>query len=119
MSMISRMPGIAWIILYWTYRRPEVTISDIDAFSRLKRAAETEPPPSNEEGGPSLAHNTGPSVSHTLHTEPLGRGMLEETHSATRIDEGYRSSRPEESRPTSNGVQRSLEVGAEPGTTVA
>src|SRR5207237_1812114 len=58
--------------------------------SDVRRAAETEPPPSNEEGGPSLAHDTGHSVSHTLHPEHIARGMLEETHSATRIDEGYR-----------------------------
>src|SRR2546428_9090569 len=91
-----------------------------DARSQdVRGTTETEPTPSNEEGGPSLAYNTGPGVSHTLHIEPPSRRMLEETHSATRIDEGYRSSRPEESRPTSNGVQRSLEVGAASGTTVA
>src|SRR5437016_12213021 len=85
----------------------------------VRGTTETEPPPSNEEGGPSLAYNTGPGVYHTLHTEPLGRGMLEEKHTATWIVEGYRGTRHEDSRLTSNGVQRSLEVGAEPGTTVA
>src|SRR5467141_949516 len=85
----------------------------------VRGTTETEPPPSNEEGGPSLAHNTGPSLSHTLHTEPPGRRMLEETNSPARTDKGYSSSRLQESRPTSNVVKRSLEIGAKPGTTVA